>query len=447
MKLPAIFASLTLLIILAAPPASRAEDIPARLKLSDAIDTALKNNLSLLSEGEKLKATEAGVGEAASAFLPKANISETFVRSDNPVTVFGSKLNQRGFQQSDFAINSLNNPDPVNDFNFRVQVIQPLFNGGKEYLGVKRAKLSLESAKMTHERARMETVYETVQGYWGVALAADYVKVSEMAEKSTEEHLKLAQSLSGQGMLIGSEVLLAKVHLAEVQEMLIKAKNSEATAKAALNRILGRPQDTPFEITDELEYRAFSGGLADLQAEALKQRPDLEGMSMDVRNMDEGVSLAKTDYLPDLNLIGQYDRDSQDAFGHGGDSYTLMGRITWNVFDGFLTTNKVREARAQRNAAAYMYDAMREGVLFEVRKAYNDLEEARQRMKVSSEAVKEGEESLRIIRKRFGAGMAKTLDVIDAETALTRARTNDAQTLYDYNVAAAALRLAVGRKY
>ena len=111
--------------------------------------------------------------------------------------------------------------------------------------------------------------------------------------------------------------------------------------------------------------------------------------------MDEGVSLAKTDYLPNLNLIGQYDRDSQDAFGRGGNSYTLMGRITWNVFDGFLTTNKVREARAERNATAYMYDGMREGVLFEVRKAYNDLEEARQRMAVSSACGERGRRGLK----------------------------------------------------
>ncbi|MHB8173683.1 MAG: TolC family protein [Nitrospirota bacterium] len=454
-----IIVSLALLIIIAAPAAALGEaGLPAAgrpaadnaspaLTLNDAINTALKNNRPLLSEGEKLKASEAGVGEARSAFLPKANVSETFVRSDNPVTVFGSKLNQRSFQASDFAIDKLNSPSPINDFNFRVQVIQPLWNGGKEYLGYKRAELALKSAEMKHERARMETVYETVQVYWGVALAGEYIKTAELAKKSTEKHLKLAQDLYKQGMLIGSEVLLAKVHLADVEEMLIKAKNREATAKAALNRILGRPQDTPVEIADKLGYSAFPGSLHDLQAEALKDRPDLKGMHLDVRNMGEGVSLAKTDYLPNLNLMGQYDRDSRDAFGRGGDSYTLMGRLTWNVFDGFLTTNKVREARAQRNAASYMYDEMREGALFEVRKSYNDLQEAKQRMDVESAAVKEGEESLRIITKRFGAGMAKSLDVIDADTALTRARTNEAQALYDYNVATAALKLATGKRY
>ena len=428
-------------------PAAALAGGPAPLTLDEAVNAALAHNRPLLSEGEKLKASEAGIGEARSAFLPKADVSETFVRSDNPVTVFGSKLNQGNFQASDFAIDKLNSPSPINDFNFRVQVIQPLFNGGKEILGYRRAKLALESAKMKHERARMETAYETVQAYWGVALAGEYIKTAKQAEKSTERHLKLAQDLYGQGMLLRSEVLLAKVHLADVEEMLIKAENREALAKAALNMILGRPQDTPVAIADRLEYSPFPGSLESLQAEALKDRPDLKGMKFNVENMGDGVKLAQTDYLPNVNLIGQYDRDSEDAFGHGGDSYTIMGRLTWNVFDGFLTTNKVREARADRNAASYMYDQMKEGALFEVRKAYNDLLEAKKRMDVESAAVSEGRESLRIITKRFGAGMAKSLDVIDADTALTRARTNYASALYDYNVSGAALRLAIGEKY
>ena len=171
MKITSIFASLTLLIILTAPPASRAENIPSQLKLSDAIDTALKNNLSLLSEGEKLKASEAGVGEASLGLPAQGEYLRDLRPLRRPRHGVRFEIKSAELSASDFAINSLNNPDPVNDFNFRVQVIQPLFNGGKEYLGLKRAKLSYESAKMTHERARMETVYETVQGYWGVALA------------------------------------------------------------------------------------------------------------------------------------------------------------------------------------------------------------------------------------------------------------------------------------
>ncbi len=441
-----IAASLLLTMMLALPPSSRAEEGGPALSLGEAVRIALANNHALLSERDKLRASEAGVGEAVSAFLPRVNVSETFMRSDNPVAVFGAKLNQRGFTASDFAIDRLNNPSPVNDWGLQVEVIKPLFDGGREFVGLKRARLGELSARMALERARMETVYEVAQAYWGVALAGRYVEAAELAKKSTEGHLKLAQALYGQGMVIGSEVLLAKVRLAEVDEMLITARDRLATAKAALNMALARPQDTPFTASDALEYREFNGSLSGLMAEALKRRPDLKGMDADVRGMDEGVRMARTDYLPSLDLIGRYNLDTRDLAGRGGDSYTIMGQVTWNIFDGFLTTNRVREAGAKRNALSHAYDGMREEALFEVRKAFYDLDAARQRIEVSSAAVSEGEESLRILKDRFRAGMARTIDVLDAETALTRARTNRAQALYDYNVALAALDLAVGRE-
>jgi outer membrane protein TolC len=87
---------------------------------------------------------------------------------------------------------------------------------------------------------------------------------------------------------------------------------------------------------------------------------------------------------------------------------------------------------------------MSDGVEFEVRRAYYSLEEAGLRIAAASGSVDEGEESLRIIRRRFEAGLARSIDVLDAETALTRARTNRANALYDYNVSLVKLRLAAG---
>ena len=193
----------------------------------------------------------------------------------------------------------------------------------------------------------------------------------------------------------------------------------------------------------EESYDAFVARLERVVGELESGQLTLE---QSIERFAEGVRLAKTDYLPNLNLTGRYDTNTKDPFGHGGDSYTVMGQLTWNVFDGLLTTNKVRQANAEKNAAEHRYDGMREAVLFEVRKAFYDLDEAKQRLDVSAASIAEGEEGLRIIKRRFESGMSKTIDVLDAETALTRARTNRAQALYDYNVAIAALQLAVGRK-
>ena len=435
---------LILLLITAVPHAAFGEGGPP-LTLDECVRAGLSGNKSLLAETEKVEAAKAGMMKATSAFLPKLDLSETYMHSNNPVMAFGAKLNQGRFTLADFAVNNLNNPAAIDNYNSRAQLTQPIFNGGKEWVGLKSAGLGLEAADMGLSRSRQETVYRAVQAYYGVVLAGEYVKVAEKSLETTEGHVKLAQSLFNQGMLVGSELLLAKVHLAEVKEMHIRARNRHATAKAVLNNVLGRPQDTEFIPAEPLKYVEFPGTLQSFLDEALKARPDLTGMGKGVESMEAGVEMAKTDYLPNLNFIARYDLDDRRPFGGRGESYSLLGVVSWNVFDGLMTTGSVREARANYNRTAHMYDSMKDGVLLEVREAYNSTDEARQRIEAARTAVEEGEEALRIVKKRFESGMAKTMDVLDAETALTRARTNNIQALYDYNVSVAALKLAVGR--
>jgi len=430
------------------PAPARAEagnPAPAALPLDYCIRTALENNHSLLAQSERLEAARAGVGQAKSYFLPKIGVSETYMRSDNPVMAFGSKLNQGAFTAADFDVATLNDPDPVDNFNFRAEVIQPVFNGGRELVGLRMARLGLRSSEKGYERARQETVYQVVRAYYGVALAAEYVKVADKAFDTTAHHLKSAQQFFDQGMLVGSEVLLAKVRLEEVREMRIKAENSLMTAKASLNLLMGRNQDEPVELAEALVPGGKPEELSVYLDEAVNARPDLEAMRINVQNMEAGIDMARTGYLPDINFVGRYELDDEDPFGGSGKSYTILGTISWNLFDGFLTTKKVSEARANYNAMDQMQEQMKEGVLFEVRQAYNKVVEAGQRIEAAAAAVAEGEEALRIIERRFEAGMTKTLDVLDAETALTRARTNLAQALYDYNVSIAGLSLAAGR--
>lgn len=438
-----IIAVVAVFFLAAQPVSVCAAEFARCLSLDECVRTALSGNHTLLAASEKRNAAEAAVGMAASGFLPKITLSETYMRSDNPVMSFGAKINQGLFTPADLA--TVNNPPAINNFNFRAEIVQPVFNGGRELIGYNRSKLGLASAGKGFERARQDTVFQTVKAYYGVLLAGEYIAVAGKAEDTTESHVRAAQAFYDQGMLVGSEVMLAKVHLAEVREMRIKAVNQQRTARAGLNLVMGIDQDTAFDVIEPAGVDSEPGELSGYIKEAAANRPDLAGMDMDVRNMEEGVTLAKAGYLPNVNLVGRYELDDRDPFRGRGDSYTVMGMLSWNVFDGFYTTRSVCEAKASYSAASHVREQMKEGVGFEVRQAYFSLVEAWERVATASEAVTEGEEALRIIMRRFDAGMTKTLDVLDAETALTRARTNLAQAEYDRNVAMAGLMLATGR--
>ena len=118
--------------------------------------------------------------------------------------------------------------------------------------------------------------------------------------------------------------------------------------------------------------------------------------------------------------------------------------LQWNLFDGLVTRSKVKEAVATSSRMKALEEQAREGVQLQVRQAYYSASASLDRIAASSSSVQEAEEGLRIVQKRYEAGMTTLVDVLGAENALIRARTNALQAVYDNNLALAELKLAVG---
>ena len=179
---------------------------------------------------------------SASGFLPKVTLSETWSRTDNPLMVLGTKLNQEIVTPADFNPAVMNNPDAISNYNTRLAVMQPVFNGGKEYLGRKQAKLAREASVQDRDRTRQETVFNVVKAYYGLLLAKEYDKVALQSLETSEANVKLAEARYKAGAVLQSDLLRAKVQLAEVKEMVTRSENGVKLAAANLNFAMGVPQ-------------------------------------------------------------------------------------------------------------------------------------------------------------------------------------------------------------
>ena len=114
------------------------------------------------------------------------------------------------------------------------------------------------------------------------------------------------------------------------------------------------------------------------------------------------------------------------------------------MFDSGLTRAQVRQAEADIEAAKEQARQKQDAIQLEVRTAYLDVKEAEKRIHTSSVSVEKAEEDLKIARVRYNAGVGTNLDVMDAQVALTTAKTNYVQSLYDYNTSKAELDRAMG---
>jgi len=414
------------------------------LTLEQAVDTAIQNNPGLKAADAQVDTTEAGVLKTVSGFLPKVAVSETWSRTNNPLMVLGTKLNQQIATQTDFTPAIINNPSAITNYNSRLSVTQPIFNGGKEYIGRTQAKLAHEASIQDRERARQETVYGVIKAYYGVLLAKEYYSVASKSLETSQANVKLAEARFRAGAVLQSDLLRAKVQLAEVQDMLTRAENGIQLSIAGLNFAMGVPQHTEYDLSGSFVEQNFSEDVNAVIIEASSKRPDLLSMALNRQNAEKTVSRARADYLPNFNVVGQVDWNSERFAGDDGRSWAVMAVLQWNIFDGLTTRATEKEALAASSRMKLLEEQTRSAAQLQARQAYYSVKASIERIAATATSVQEAEEGLRIVQKRYETGMTPFVDVLGAESALIRARTNALQALYDNNIAHAELKLAKG---
>ncbi len=434
-------AGLVLLLLLAVAVTVYAAE---PLTLEQAVETALKSNPGLKAADAQVDAAKAGVLKSRSGFLPKVTLSETWSKSDNPLMVLGTKLNQEIVGPADFNPAVMNDPEPASNYNTRLSAMQPVFNGGKEYLGLKQARLGREAAEQDRNRTRQETAFNVVKAYYGVLLAREYLTVAKQSLETSAANVKLAEARFKAGAVLQSDLLRARVQEAEVKEMTTRAESGVKLALANLNYAMGVEQGREYDVTGTLAAREERIDLSEAIASALAGRPDLAALNLNRKNAETSASQARTDFIPSLNLMGQVDWNSETFGGSDAKSWAVMAVLSWNLFDGMVTTSNVRQAAATASRMRSLEEQMKSGVELQVKQAYYDYQASSDRIAASATSVEQADEGLRIVQKRYEVGMTTLVDVLGAENALIRSRTNALQALYDNNVAEAQLKLAMG---
>jgi outer membrane protein len=414
------------------------------LTIEQAVSAALANNPGLKAADSQVEAADAGVLRSASGFLPRVTLSETWSRTDSPLMALGTKLNREIVTPADFDPAVLNNPQAISNYATRFAVVQPLFNGGKEYLGRTQATLAKEASVQDRERTKQETVYNVVKAYYGLLLAKEFHKVALQSFETSEANVKLAEARYKAGAVLQSDLLRARVQLAEVREMLTRSENGEKLSTAALNFAMGAPQGAQYEVSGALSAQDVKEDMHAALDEAASKRPDLLSMELNRRNAEKSVTMARADYLPSLNVMGQVDWNSDRPAGDDAKSWAVMAVLQWNLFDGLVTRSRVKEALATSSRMKSLEEQTRSAIQLQVRQAYYNLTASLDRIAASASSVQEADEGLRIVQKRYETGMTTFVDVLGAENSLIRARTNALQALYDNNVAQAELKLATG---
>ncbi len=438
-----IAAILTIILCLGLPGSTLAADQP--LTLGEAQLLALKHNPGLKAAGMTVETAEAEMARARARFLPKVNFGETYNFSDSPSQVFMSKLNERIFTQQDFSLNNLNFPNPFGNFRTGLTVSQPLFQAGEAYLGYQQAKLSREMAGAIVLSARQQLLFQVTQVYYGLQLAQENLAVVRKAKGTAAEHLKIAENRFRSGAVVQADVLSAQVHLAKLTQEEMTAASQVQIGQSALGTVLGLPEAGSRTLAPPPKEPAqLPKELADLQRTAQEQRPDLRRLELAARSAQQEYAKARLNYLPRLHVVAEYDVDQRRLFGPGGDSYTVMALLNFNLFNGLTDLARVRESRAKEAQARDLQQELEDRIRHQVTEAILNLKTAQERLQVARAAAAQAREGLRLVRLRYETGLTILLDLLTAEDALKTAELSQVGALFDTHLAQAGLELALG---
>ena len=424
-----------LALCLPGPGLPAGTDGPLRLNLDQCVGMAIEANVSVRQAAYDLDQSRYSVLGSASGLLPSFGWSSTHSRSETPSLVEGDKLVE--------SVKSY-----TSAFWLREAASARTFFGVLESMAYKHAsEQGLRAAK--HEAA-----YTAKQKYLEVLKTKRLLGVSEEALDLGKRRLEKAQALLDVGSGVKSDVLRAQVEVGNNELELISARNALRLAEIDLKHFLGITDDRALELEDILETGETTGNLQGTLAEAMEGRPDIRAGSDVVAARKRAVWSQAGGWMPtfEFNWRKQYLAPEEkpefpDRLADMWDDATWRWSLTAsvNIFDGLATFSQVKIAGAQLGSAKQDLEQTRRDASLEVTRAFYNVEEARQRVKVSKETVSLAEEELRLAEEKYRLGGGTMLEQIDAQVALSQARTANIQALSDYLLSQADLVRAAGR--
>lgn len=407
-----------------------AADLPSPLDLKGAIGYALNHNYAVLQAREAIRLQEGVIVQVRSQEIPNVSAQGQWQRNDASISEFY--------------------PPSTSLWNVELKATQTLFAGGGVESSIKNAKLTRDAAAFDLQTAIDTALLDVRTKFYNVLLAREKIRVEDENVKLYEHQLEDTKNQFATGTVSNFEVLRAKVFLANAQPNLITARNSYRIAVEQLRQSLGTPASTAFpEVVGALDFEPAGYDSEAALASAREHRPELRRLGKLHDAAEESVKTARSGFYPNLQAFGAYQWDGFTFANSGTGSVTANGWLfglqsTWSIFDGRATDGKVRQAKSQMEQARLTTASEELEIDVEVRQAMSSLQEAGELVTASKQTIEQAAEALRLAEAKFHAGSATQLDVLTSQVSLTQARTDQLTANYNYLVALANVRKAIG---
>jgi outer membrane protein len=428
-------------LALLAPAAAQNRKDPLRLSLKEAVALANspEGSARVQLAAEALKQAQVRSAQTRAALLPNLDAS----LSDRNMTV---NLAANGLTKIGAGIPGFQFPSRVGPFSImdaRISASQSIFDFG----AIRRFQASrnnVTAVKSEMESAEDQIAAQVARAYL-LAIRADAdVETAEANVALSQAVLTQAEDQKKAGTGTGIEITRARVQLANDNQRLLVAQNYRRSAHLQLLRSINLPLDTELELTDKLGYMPTdSVTLQKAKVQAMARRADLRAQQEREATAKLTAAATRVERFPSLSAFGDY-----GTIGPGMNdalpTRTYGISLKLPIFDGGRREARLAESLSQYRAEKVRTRDLSEQIELEIRLALDALQSAEAQVGVAKEGLELAEGELTQARRRYDAGVAAGIEITDAQTRLERARDNQTNALYNYNMARIDLEMAMG---
>jgi outer membrane protein TolC len=455
-----IFSILLPAIILQTPPAYSQPASERKLGLEEAVRIAMKQNPDLTSARLEVERSDARVREAWGNALPSVDLSSQYVHFvDKPVSYFPDYLIYPLAKILDSTVHPpkatgqlvlmQGSLTPGFTAGASLNVKQILFNGAV-FVGVGAAHVYSHLARDLYQAKQVETVTKVRKAYYGALLAREALEMMRSSLRNAEDNFRNVQLMRKQGIVSEYDELRATVGVDNLRPAVLQSENNLNLALDALRNTIGVINED-ISLTDSLAFATVDDTLLE-HAEGLviESNPNLNAVGRQIELNGAIVNAERSSYLPTIAAFGSYSYQGiRNDFNFSTNDFYKSSQVglsfSLNLFQGMQTYARVEQAQLEERKSEEQRVNLERTLKMGVHSVVGNLKQARKRVEAQQRTVETAERGYKIVTTRFLANAATQLEVNDAQLALTQAKVNRIQAIYDYLVASADLDQLLGR--